>query len=139
MSAPVRRSYPPSVHVVFAVYALCFLGAGFNHARDLWLGGLLPYDWAPLAINAYWASLALLDPLTVVLLYTFPRAGMLLALAVMLSDVAINSYVAYVVFSPSCAFGVSLQLQSLFLGFVVGTVPFVWARLGREHPSPDRR
>jgi hypothetical protein len=118
-----------SVHLVFAVYALCFLGAGLGHVRDIWLGGIFPYSWAPLPINAYWASLAFFDLLAVVLLYTFARAGMVLSLAIMLSDVAINSYVAYCLYYPECNFAVSLQLQTLFLGFVIGSMPFAWMQL----------
>jgi hypothetical protein len=129
-----HRPYPAPVHLVFGIYALCFLGAGFSHLGDIWLGGLLPYTWAPLAINAYWASLAVFDLLVVVLLYTHPRAGMMLALAIMLSDVAVNSYVAYGLNYPERALELHLQLQTLFLGFVLGTVPFVWMRLA-EHSS----
>jgi hypothetical protein len=123
------RQFPVSVHLLFAVYAACFLGAAFGHARDIWLGGWLPYTYAPLAVNAYWTSLTVLDVLAVVLLYAWPRAGLTLALLIMLSDVAINSYVCYVLNGGQFA-DVSLQLQTLFLGFLLGSVPFAWRRVG---------
>ncbi|HEV7694437.1 MAG TPA: hypothetical protein VGO52_26610 [Hyphomonadaceae bacterium] len=76
-------------------------------------------EHAPPWMNVYWTSLALFDPLTVILLWTRRRYGVWLGIAVMVTDVAINSYAAYGLgFS---GFGLFLQLQSLFGGFVLGS------------------
>lgn len=125
------RSHPVSIKLLFVIYALCFLIATFNHARDLWHGGFLPYRHAPLGFNVYWTSLTLLDPLTVVLLCWLPRGGIVLAVLIMVSDVAVNSYAAYLLQDSYLFYSAALQLQSVFLGFVVGTAPFAWARVGR--------
>jgi len=47
-----------------------------------------------------------------------------LALAIMLSDVAVNSYVVYCLIT-SASF-LPLQLQTLFLGFLIGCIVFLW-------------
>src|SRR5437588_5649604 len=86
---------PPAVRVLLAVQALCFLGAALHHAHDLWQGGWLPYQFVPLAVNGFWTALVFVDPLTAALLLWRPRAGVVLALLVMLADVAVNSYVKY--------------------------------------------
>lgn len=78
-------------HVVRAVLVLCLLGATFNHARDLWQGGWLPYHSSPLWRNAFWTSLTFLDPLAVLLLLTRPRLGYVLTLFIMLLDVPVNT------------------------------------------------
>src|SRR5262249_33302293 len=91
MSDPLSsgvRSQRGMVRLLFAIFSLCFLGAAFNHARDIWEGGFLPYRHDPLPFNVYWTSLAFLDALAVVLLWTWPRAGLVLAVLIMVSDVA---------------------------------------------------
>jgi hypothetical protein len=127
LAAPPR---PAALRLLLAVYAVCFLGAACNHARDLWLDGFLPYRHAPFAFNLFWTSLTALDPLTVALLYLRPRAGLVLALLVMTADVTVNSFALYA--EPYCDWyaAASLQAQSLFLGFVIGTAPFAWRRVG---------
>ena len=83
-------------------------------------------------VTAYWTSLTVLDPLAVVLLVFAPRKGLLLALAIMLTDVAINSGVTYMDLPPASpyAVGYPVQLQTAFLGFVLGSIPFLWRYLG---------
>src|SRR5262249_23751027 len=95
----------------------------------IWLDGFLPYRHVPQAINIFWTSLTVLDLLTVALIWFRPRAGVVLALSIMVADVAVNSYVNFGLQQDpwvhwyACA---SIQLQSLFLGFVAGTAPFLW-------------
>lgn len=70
--------------------------------------------------------LVLLDALTVVFLLSGRRrAGLALAVCIMVLDVAVNSLAHYIL---GGAFGYALQLQSLFLGFVLGSVCFLWPR-----------
>jgi hypothetical protein len=112
------------------IQAVCFLGAGLNHLRDIWQGGWLPYESAPLPLNAFWTALAGLDLLAAGLLLWRPKAGVVLALLIMVSDVSINSYAKYGLGFGGWYSDLSLQLQSLFLGFVLGTAPLVWCRRG---------
>lgn len=132
----MATSLPTKVRWLFILYATCFVGAGLNHAHDLWLGGWLPYMPAPLPMNVYWSLLTVLDPLTAALLFWRPRAGMVLAVLIMISDVAVNSYGKYGLGYGGLVGDASLQLQTLFLGFVVGTVPFAWARLADSRGNP---
>jgi hypothetical protein len=83
-------------------------------------------------VTAYWTSLTVLDPLAVFLLTFAPRKGLLLALVIMLTDVAINSGVTYMELPPSSPYAVNyaVQLQTAFLGFVLGSIPFLWINLG---------
>jgi hypothetical protein len=122
-----RYSWP--LRFILLLYALCFLGGGFTHARDLWADGFLPYPFAPLWPNIYWTSLTFFDPLAAVLVLWRPRAGLVLAVLIMVSDVAINSYVSYGLPDWGFRSGLDLQLQSLFLGFVLGSCPFLWVRV----------
>jgi hypothetical protein len=117
-----------SVPRPFFIYTICLLGAGMVHACDIWRGGWLPYRAAPLPMNIYWTSLAFFDPLAAGLLWRHRRTGLLLTLAIIVSDVAVNSYAIYGLgYSDWLAYG-SLQLQTLFLGFVAGTLPYAWRR-----------
>ena len=83
-------------------------------------------------VTAYWTSLTVFDPLAVFLLIFAPRKGLLLALVIMLSDVAINSGVTYTDLPPASPYAVDygVQLQTAFLGFVLGSIPFLWRYLG---------
>lgn len=84
-------------------------------------------------MNAYWTSLTVLDPLAIFLLLRFPGAGLLVTLAIMLTDVGINSFVTlmYSDATPHYAVGYFVQLQTAFLGFVLGSAPFLWREFAR--------
>ena len=126
---PKWSDYPRTVKLVFVIYTLCFLWATKNHIIDIWRGGLLPYNYAPLAFNCYWTSLTLLDPLAIVLLYYRPYQGMVLAVLIMISDIAVNLYATYTFWNGDIYTNRLLQLQILFGIFVFSTVPIVWKRL----------
>ena len=85
-------SSPWPVRVLLGVYSLGFLIGTYTHARGIWAHGLLATPVPP-AIGVYWDTLTLLDPLAVVLLCGRPRAGLWLALAIMASDLAVNTSV----------------------------------------------
>jgi len=75
------------------LYALCLLGATFNHASMLWRHGFFwDYGGVPPATQAFWTSLTFIDPTAVVLLFLWPAAGVWLTLVIILSDVAVNSW-----------------------------------------------
>ena len=99
------------------------------HVYVILIGWQLPHH--PY-VTAYWTSLAVFDPLAVFLLIFAPRKGLLLALVIMLTDVAINSGVTYMELPPASPYAVdsAVQLQTAFLGFVLGSIPFLWRYLG---------
>lgn len=83
----------------------------------------------------YWTTLAALDPLAAALIWLKPRIGFATTLAIMISDVAVNSYgVHWLGYHGWQACG-SLQLQAMFLGFVVGSLPLVWGDQGQREPE----
>jgi hypothetical protein len=112
-------------NIVLAIYILCFAAATLNHLLDFLRGGWLPYTTGPALLTLFWTALVLLDPLVIgLLLFHRLRSGLSLALAIMLADVAANSYAAFVLHFPG--FWPALQLQILFLGFVLGSITFLW-------------
>lgn len=112
-SGPARRSCQ-------AVYIAAFGVATFNHAQVLIVGGWLPYRGVSLWINAYWTSLTVLDALAIVLLVFRPRWGLGLAILIMISDVAVNGYVASMGL-PGQFWSPALAMQATFLVFVLLT------------------
>lgn len=111
--------------------AIGILIAGFAIGTTTHVLALLNRGWmvnpsAPVWMNVYWTALTFLDSLAVVLLLRSRRAGLVLALAIMLSDVAINTYVSHLFGFDGVPFQV--QLQTVFLGFVLGAAGFLWRK-----------
>ena len=113
-----------------AIYIACFSIGAFNHARDFAAFGWRPYQGVALPIEAFWSALILLDLSVVALLCAGRRnLGLALAAAAMLADVGVNAY-ALIGLGIS-ALAVPLVLQALFLGFVFGSIGFLW-RTGHQ-------
>lgn len=111
--------------IFLTFYVVCFAIGGINHGRDFLAYGPRPYSWGPPLLEAFWTALIFLDSAVVILLLRGERrAGLALAAVVMILDVAANSYAAFVLAVPG--FGVALPLQSAFLGFVLGSIVFLW-------------
>jgi hypothetical protein len=78
------------------LFALCLLGATFNHLAAIVRHGLL-WDYgygsaiSPVS-KVYWDTLAVLDPLAAGLLFIKPRSGVLLTVVIIVSDVLHNTY-----------------------------------------------
>jgi len=106
---------------------VCFLGAGVRHLADVWQGGWLPYGEVPLWSNVFWTMLVLLDPLAAVLLALRSRLGAVLALLVMVADVAINSYWACRLGASGGVGALTLPAQAFFLGVVLAGFPLLRA------------
>ena len=127
-------AYPPTVKLVFTIYSICFLVGTYTHAAGLLKWGFLPFP-VPLATGIYWDALTLLDPLTAGLLWWRPKAGIRLALAIMVSDVCNNTFIylgGY--FGPPVPNMVPLSLleQALFGLFVFVTAPIAYQLLQRK-------
>ena len=78
---------------VLVAYAAGFTDGTGAHVRDLARGGLHAYGFAPAAVQVFFVSLVLLDPLVVVLIVRVCRAGVWLAGSVMAADMAANWFV----------------------------------------------
>ncbi len=118
---------PPSSlkqRCALTIYAICFGEATFAHLSDLLHAGWLPYH-GPLLLRIFWTALIVLDPLVLILLLLRSRrTALLLAVLIMLADVGANSYAVLSLHLPG--FSLALPLQTLFLGFVLGSMPFLW-------------
>ena len=75
------------------VYAVCLVVATVNHIRLVHAWGWVP-SHLPIATALYWSSLTFFDPLAAALLFVRPRAGIVLTIAIIASDVAHNSWFA---------------------------------------------
>lgn len=100
------------------MYALCLLGATYHHVLIV-----AEYDWGwdygglPRFVTTFWTALTLIDPLAILVLFVLPRAGVMLTLAIMVADVALNSWVAWQCGIDMAAF----VAQIVFLIFVACT------------------
>lgn len=114
--------------IALAVYIVCFTIGTITHALDFWSFGLRPYAGAPILLEAFWSALVVLDPAAAaLLLFAKRRAGLVLAAVIVVCDVAANSYASFVLGIEG--FAVALPLQASFLGFVLGSIGFLWPSL----------
>lgn len=119
MSWPVR--------LALAVYVAGFGYGTYTHAADFIRWGWWSYRFEVEAIATFWNLLVFLDAAVVVLLLAgWRRAGLVLALLIMIVDVGVNSYAAHLV--KFAGFNFHLTVQAAFLGFIVGSIAFVWPR-----------
>lgn len=109
------------------MYLVAFAVGIYTHTRDVLAGGWRPALGEPAVLNLYWTSLTALDALAMALLVWRPRAGVWLALAIMLTDVAVNSYAASTVLKDAFRLD-ALALQAAFLLFVLVTAPWLLRR-----------
>lgn len=108
---------------VVAVLVAGFTIGTLTHTLHLVTVGWIVFDHASVWMNLYWTALTALDPLAAVLLLWRRPIGLALGTAIILSDVAINSHALYGLGLP---FGfLSLQLQTLFCGFLLGAAGFL--------------
>ncbi|MEL0639241.1 hypothetical protein V6260_01300 [Pseudoalteromonas aliena] len=112
--------------VAVMIMSICLSIGASTHILDNINFGFLPYRFAPQWMNFYWTSLGLLDLFAVLLLIKYRKAGVLLTFLIMISDVYVNSLAYYslnIIIDP-----IALQLQTLFLGFCVGSSLWLWNR-----------
>jgi hypothetical protein len=107
-----------------------FAWGTFTHGSDFLRYGWAPYQHGTPPINLFWNALLFLDLTVFILLVTgIRKAGLLLALVVMIADVTINAYAATV---KVAEFGPAVAIQAAFLGFIVGSMPMFWFAPERE-------
>lgn len=103
------------------IYAMCLLGATCTHVAILWQHGVLwDYGGAHLFTRIYWTSLTFLDPLAALLLFVRPHVGVILTVAIIMSDVLHNALVGGVLLNWM------FVSQVAFLLFVASTVYIAW-------------
>ena len=124
-----------AVRYALGIYVACFGIAVLTHAFDFVQRGWLPYRLGPLPLRAFWNALIALDAAIVLLLLMGRlRSGLVLALTVITLDVAANTYGMVGLGLPG--FEVPLLFQTAVLGFVFGTIAFVWP--GNPAAEPNR-
>ena len=124
-------AYPSSVRLLFSIYSVCFLAGTYTHLAGLLKRGFLASP-VPLSIGVFWDALTLLDPLTVLLLWWNPKAGIRLGLAIMVADICVNTHTYLAGYwGPPVPNMVPLNLcyQALFGVFLFATAPLAFRRL----------
>ena len=120
------------VAAIRVVWVLCLAVGTYTHALILIRHGWRwDYGGKPLFTVLFWSALTFLDPLVAVLLFVVPRAGTVLLLMLMFTDVVHNTWVIKVYG------GVSWMVadQWLFLIFVLATTRIVWRAARRQQPT----
>ncbi|MFW6774614.1 hypothetical protein ACOACO_10045 [Nocardioides sp. CPCC 205120] len=109
--------------VVRLVWVAGFLVGTTTHVVDLVDGGRDVYAGFPIGVRAYWVSLTVLDPVAAVLTALRRRSGVVLGVAIMVSDVAVNA----TVLATTTGLGSwGLILQAAFGAVVAATAPRLW-------------
>jgi hypothetical protein len=112
--------------ILRSAYALCLLAATCTHVWIVATHGLFwDYGGAPVLSRIYWTSLTLLDPLGAVLLFLRPKVGILLALAIIISDVAHNTWLMWRIIGVDWL-NLMYVSQVVFLVFVLLTASQAW-------------
>ena len=110
--------------IIAGIWTICFLVGASTHAVDIGYYGWLPYTFMPLPFNIYWTLLLPLDLLAATLLWIWRKAAIVLAILIMVSDVAVNCYAAFWVMDDWPI--APLVIQTAFLLFVLATAPRLW-------------
>lgn len=103
-----------------------------SHAVDLVGGGVDTYAGYPAAIRLFWVSLTVLDPLVIALVLLRRRAGVLLGVAVMLVDIAVN-WTVFATIGPRLLSGV--VSQTAFAIVVLATARLLWRWCAAERDA----
>ena len=112
--------------VSLSIYVILLTIGGTVHLADILRGGWLPYDYVPLWMNWYWTSLLFFDYAAALFLIRNRNVGLIAALIIMLSNVAVNTH-AHNLLGGDIYWG--YIAQTLFLGFIFGSIAWLW-----EHP-----
>ena len=125
------------VRVVQVVWIAGFLSGTTTHVFDLVIGGVSTYEPFPIPLRVFWMSLTLLDPLVVVLLVLRRRASIVLGLAVILVDIAVN-WTVFVTIGGLSLFGVVSQTAFATLLLATARPLWRWMRTGSGVPQHPR-
>lgn len=118
-----QKTSPAVRSAILVVWIAGFLIGTTAHIFDLIAGDLRPYTQFPALLRLFWVSLTVLDPLAAVLLALRRRAGIVLALAIILADITVN-WTVFISIDGNPLFGV--VNQTLFAGILLTTAPVLW-------------
>ena len=117
--------------ILRTIYALCLLGATYNHWSLIYRHGLhLDYGGLPRASTMFWTALAFIDPAAVFLLFVRPNTGVALTMAIIVTDLIHNIWIELRYFPPlpqALASSPQVIEQIAFMVFVAATSPFAWS------------
>ena len=116
------------------MWVIGFLVGTTTHTVDLIVGGADAYSTFPLGVRLFWVSLTFLDPATVALIILRRRSGIVLGIAVMIADIAVN-WTVFATVGGLSPYGVISQ--SLFAVLIVVTARPLWIWFGQ--PSARER
>lgn len=121
------------------LWVIGFLIGTTTHTADLILGGVDVYGGFPPGVRLFWVTLTVLDPITAVLIILRRRAGIVLGIAVIVADIAVN-WSVFVLLGGLSWFGVINQ--SLFAVLILATARPLWIWFARsstrERDEPAR-
>jgi hypothetical protein len=120
-----------ALRVFQVVWVLGFLVGTTTHTADLIVGGLNAYSDFPLGVRLFWVSLTFLDPATAALIIFRRRSGIVLGIAVIVADIAVN-WTVFVMVGGLSLFGVISQ--SLFAALILVTARPLWRWFGPSSP-----
>ena len=113
-----------------AIYALCLLGASYNHWDDIVRHGpFWNHGGFPAGSAAFWTTLAVVDPAAVLLLFARPNVGIVTTATIMVADVLHNVWIEARYFPPllhGLAQAPQVVEQIGFMIFVMLTAPLAW-------------
>lgn len=92
---PPWAGAPPAVRATVAGYVLLLAFGTAVHVVQLVVGGSDPYPGLPVWLVGYFIGLTVADPLAAVLLWQRRRSGVVLAVAVFVTDAAANGWANY--------------------------------------------
>ena len=110
------------------IWTIGFLIGAVNHILDIVYNFWLPYEFRPLPWNIYWTSLAFLDPLAALLIWVRERLGLMLGMAIMVSNVLVNGYTLLIGYDELLF---PFMMQSAFTAFVFFAA---WRHWNAKHP-----
>ncbi|RYF17550.1 MAG: hypothetical protein EOO77_11710 [Oxalobacteraceae bacterium] len=117
--------------ILRTIYALCLLGATYNHWYAIFHHGLhWDYGGFPKASATFWTALAFIDPVAVILLFARHNVGIALTVGIIVTDVVHNVWTQARYFPPllqSLAQSPQVIEQIAFMVFVLVSSPFAWA------------
>jgi hypothetical protein len=134
-----RNSKKVALKIIIAIYVLSFLVATYNHVMPFIAGGLHVYQLqnenVPGWLNYYWSSLGILDPLAIVILLLNIKAGIILYLLIIYSDVLINFWFAITNYGFGEIVNIFQLCQLGFLLFLTVTCMLIATEIRKLHAA----
>ena len=121
-----------ALRVFQVVWVLGFLVGTTTHTADLIVGGVNAYSDFPLGVRLFWVSLTILDPVTAALVIFRLRSGIVLGIAVMIADIAVN-WTVFATVGGLSPYGVISQ--SLFAVLILLTARPLWTTFRQSSPQ----